>query len=58
MAKQAQLKKEANEWSARIAQKSRDLEDQIRDFSDRKFTLEKSKLSTLTSISGKFSKKK
>lgn len=58
MAKQVQLKKEANEWSARIAQKSRDLEDQIRDFSDRKFTLEKSKLSTLTSISGKFSKKK
>ncbi len=41
----------------RLEQKKRDLDAEMRDFSDRKFTLERSKLSTLNS-NGKLTKKK
>lgn len=48
---------EQNEWRERIEYKRRELEDQMREFSERKFTLDKLKLSTLSSV-GKHSKKK
>lgn len=50
------LKKKQKEWADRIDQKRRDLEEEMREFSERKFTLEKSKLSTITSF-GKNSRK-
>lgn len=51
-----QWKIEQNEWRDRIEVKRRELEDQLREFSERKFSLDKLKLSTLSSV--KNSKKK
>jgi hypothetical protein len=49
-------KTEQVEWTERIEAKRRQLEIEIKEFTDRKFTLEKSKLSTLT-LNGKSKKK-
>ncbi|RNA37900.1 septin-8 isoform X5 [Brachionus plicatilis] len=51
-----QWKSEQNEWRDRIEFKRRELDDQIREFNERKFSLDKLKLSTLSS--NKYSKKK
>lgn len=55
--KYSKWKKEQTEWMEKIEQKKRELDAEMREFSDRKFTLERSKLSTLNS-NGKLTKKK
>ena len=46
--KYSKWKKEQTEWMEKIEQKKRELDAEMREFSDRKFTLERSKLSTQT----------